>query len=85
MSNSKGMAYFYNNDSKVSSWDAPPDLSESEIQQLPGAHLLSEGAVAGRVGQVRASHILVKHAGSRRPSSWKEVRVGSRKSGWTLT
>ncbi|KAL4448037.1 hypothetical protein ABPG75_005256 [Micractinium tetrahymenae] len=25
--------------------------------------------------QVRASHLLVKHAGSRRPSSWKEERV----------
>jgi NIMA-interacting peptidyl-prolyl cis-trans isomerase 1 len=25
--------------------------------------------------QVRASHLLVKHAGSRRPSSWKEATV----------
>ena len=26
-------------------------------------------------GSVRASHILVKHAGSRRPSSWREERI----------
>jgi len=25
--------------------------------------------------EVRASHILVKHAGSRRPSSWKEQNI----------
>lgn len=27
----------------------------------------------GREGQVRASHLLIKHAGSRRPASWKSV------------
>jgi len=25
--------------------------------------------------KVRASHLLIKHAGSRRPSSWKEVSL----------
>jgi hypothetical protein len=40
---------------------------EEEIKALPGASLL-------RPKEVRASHILVKHSGSRRPSSWKEAR-----------
>lgn len=26
-------------------------------------------------GKIRASHLLVKHKGSRRPSSWREVRI----------
>lgn len=31
----------------------------------------SEGG--GQAGKIRCSHLLVKHDGSRRPSSWKEV------------
>eukprot|EP00887_Chlorella_sp_A99_P004680 scaffold4.g4680.t1 len=33
------------------------------------------GGAAGGPARVRASHLLVKHAGSRRPSSWKEPMV----------
>lgn len=29
---------------------------------------------AGNSGKIRASHLLVKHKDSRRPSSWREVR-----------
>lgn len=33
------------------------------------------GSVGGGAeGKIRAAHLLVKHTGSRRPSSWKEVR-----------
>ena len=42
---------------------------------LPGAHLLSGNGGGSKPSQVRASHLLVKHNGSRRPSSWKEVCV----------
>jgi hypothetical protein len=47
-------------------WDAPKELTEEQIKALPGWELL-------RPEKVRASHILVKHSGSRRPSSWKEA------------
>ena len=60
------MPYFYNTQTQESVWDAPKDLTEEEIKALPGAEHL-------RPEKVRASHILVKHSGSRRPSSWKEV------------
>jgi peptidyl-prolyl cis-trans isomerase NIMA-interacting 1 len=74
MSASKGEPYFYNNHSKASVWDQPAELSESDVKQLPGAHYLESGSSGGgHAGQIKASHILVKHAGSRRPSSWKEV------------
>ena len=79
MSNSRGIPYFYNATTHESSWERPSELSESEVQQLLGAseHLgrASEPVAAAETpaGQVRASHLLVKHQGSRRPSSWKEV------------
>ena len=30
--------------------------------------------IPGNSGKIRASHLLVKHKDSRRPSSWREVR-----------
>ncbi|KAH9983881.1 hypothetical protein BJV77DRAFT_1040742 [Russula vinacea] len=35
----------------------------------------TQQASGGKEAQVRASHLLVKHSGSRRPSSWKEPNI----------
>ncbi|KAG8852494.1 hypothetical protein FRB96_008682 [Tulasnella sp. 330] len=81
MSASRGMPYFYNPETKQSSWEAPEGLSPSEVKQLPGAAKYLSGdraaalAAAQQDGKVRASHLLVKHSGSRRPSSWKETNI----------
>jgi len=78
MSSSKKIPYFFNSETKESRWDAPPELSEDEINQLPGAkEHLKGGKSSDRAheGQVRASHLLIKHSGSRRPSSWKESNI----------
>lgn len=77
MSNSRGLHYFYNVETRESRWDAPPELTEAEIQQLPGGAQYIKGSAPAPApeGQVRASHLLIKHRGSRRPSSWKEVRI----------
>jgi NIMA-interacting peptidyl-prolyl cis-trans isomerase 1 len=76
MSNSRRVAYFFNNETKASTWEPPAELTEEQIKQLPGAKLLdsmpSDTAIPSKV---RASHLLVKHSGSRRPSSWKEVGI----------
>lgn len=78
LSSSRGVPYFYNTDTRESMWEAPPDLTQEQIAALPGSKEYLPGAHgdAGgvRPAQVRASHLLVKHNGSRRPSSWKEVR-----------
>jgi len=68
--------YFYNTQTNQSSWEAPPELSQEQIHAIPGAreHLLGGGS-GGRPSRVRASHLLVKHRGSRRPSSWKEQNI----------
>jgi NIMA-interacting peptidyl-prolyl cis-trans isomerase 1 len=72
MSKSKGIPYYFNPTTKQSSWDVPAEISEEQIQSLPGAHYLSGGS-SGGAGTITASHLLVKHKDSRRPSSWKEV------------
>ncbi|KAF9469580.1 rotamase-domain-containing protein [Collybia nuda] len=76
MSNSRGVAYFYNTTSKQSVWEQPADLTQDQINQLPGAkEYLSKAKSGGKADQVRASHLLVKHRDSRRPSSWKEPTI----------
>ncbi|KAI0370099.1 rotamase-domain-containing protein [Pilatotrama ljubarskyi] len=80
MSNSRGVPYFYNTETHESMWEAPPDLTQEQIAALPGAKQYlpggHHGEVAGdRPAQVRASHLLVKHRDSRRPSSWKEKTI----------
>jgi len=66
------MPYFHNVQTQESVWDPPAGLTEEQIKNLPGAkeYLFQEKK---RTDQVRASHVLVKHSGSRRPSSWKEA------------
>jgi len=77
LSNSRGIPYFYNTETQEAKWDPPPQLSEQEIEQLPGAqhYLKSKDKHVAPEGQIRASHLLIKHAGSRRPSSWKEAHI----------
>lgn len=72
-SNSRQLPYFYNAETRVSMWELPEGLSEEQARLLPGGHLLGE-ASHDAPAQVRASHLLVKHKDSRRPSSWREVR-----------
>lgn len=75
MSSSKKLPYFFNTETKQSSWDPPSELAQDEIDQLPGAKEHLRHGKSDNEGQVRASHLLIKHSGSRRPSSWKEVRA----------
>ncbi|KAK2461526.1 hypothetical protein APHAL10511_005989 [Amanita phalloides] len=74
LSRSKSIPYFYNTETGESTWKEPSDLTEDEIKKLPGydKYLKPQPPAAHRV---RASHILVKHKGSRRPSSWKEANI----------
>jgi hypothetical protein len=65
-SNTRKVPYFFNTETQQSVWNPPEELTPEKIEKLPGAELL-------KVKEVRASHVLVKHSGSRRPSSWKEV------------
>ncbi|EJD40824.1 rotamase-domain-containing protein [Auricularia subglabra TFB-10046 SS5] len=70
MSQSRGMAYYFNTETKTAQWEPPAGV---DVNSLPGADYLASAAKTQ--GQVRASHLLVKHSGSRRPSSWKEDNI----------
>lgn len=77
-SRSRQLPYFYDAASGESTWEQPEGLTAEQVQALPGAEQLKAGGTAGDAsagsdGRVRASHLLVKHNKSRRPSSWKEV------------
>jgi len=79
-SNSRQLPYFFNTETQKSVWEPPAGLSDQQIQALPGAAKYlakagGDGQQAGPPGQVRASHILAKHNGSRRPSSWREANI----------
>ena len=59
-SKSKQRIYYLNTETKESTWDRPDgDI----IPYKPDT------------SQVQASHLLVKHSGSRRPSSWKQSEI----------
>lgn len=56
-----GMHYYLNVHTKESQWDLPTSPAEPASSQGPS--------------QVQASHLLVKHNKSRRPSSWREENI----------
>ncbi|GJN91682.1 hypothetical protein Rhopal_004705-T1 [Rhodotorula paludigena] len=88
-SNSRKRPYFYNPASQESRWEVPADLASTDLSTLPGAeHLAYQGqgaaadaskakaaGPAAGSNKVRASHLLVKHSGSRRPSSWRAANI----------
>ncbi|KAI8588559.1 hypothetical protein BDZ88DRAFT_421418 [Geranomyces variabilis] len=66
-SNSRGVPYYFNRATGQSVWERPTAASTSST---------TAGATSGSALQkVRASHLLVKHAESRRPSSWKTPTI----------
>lgn len=78
-SNSKNLPYYFNSQEKQSRWE-PPEGTDTEKLKVYMAKYHSPSAGAGSggggaEGKIRAAHLLVKHTGSRRPSSWKEVRL----------
>ncbi|KAJ3406454.1 hypothetical protein HDV05_006004, partial [Chytridiales sp. JEL 0842] len=61
-SNSRGRPYYFNPNTGQSVWDKPSTFTASTDP-------------SGAPTQVRASHLLVKHAQSRRPASWKSPNI----------
>lgn len=58
-SRSTGRSYYYNKATHESIWERPTGAPDEEVNP----------------GSVRASHILVKHRDSRRPSSWRQENI----------
>ncbi|KAG9313928.1 hypothetical protein JVU11DRAFT_4700 [Chiua virens] len=72
MSSTHKIPYYFNTNTTTSTWDAP--LPKDELRKLPGAHYLDQPGQT-HSEQIRASHLLIKHKDSRRPSSWKDATI----------
>lgn len=78
-SNSKNLPYYFNTETKDSRWEPPSDTDMEKLKVYMAKHHSGpanhyNGAEANE-GKIRASHLLVKHKDSRRPSSWKEAEI----------
>ena len=79
-SNSKNLPYYFNPSSKESRWEPPAGTDSEALKVYMGtyhssANIRPDGAGGGQEGKIRASHLLVKHRDSRRPSSWREAQI----------
>lgn len=85
-SNSKNLPYYFAPASKESRWEPPPGTDASLLKHYMSVHHSTSSssgsapsattAAASTDGsKIRAAHLLIKYAGSRRPSSWREAQV----------
>jgi len=80
-SNSKNLPYYFNQAQSSSRWEPPPGTDTEKLKAYMAAHHSAPeirpeaGGMNGQEGKIRASHLLVKHKDSRRPSSWREAEI----------
>lgn len=67
-SRSTGMTYYLNKHTKKSQWEKPGGPASDDDDE-------DDDDEGGIPKEVRCSHLLVKHSGSRRPSSWREEHI----------
>ncbi|KAF6836724.1 Peptidyl-prolyl cis-trans isomerase ssp-1 [Colletotrichum plurivorum] len=78
-SNSKNLPYYFNAEEKISRWEPPAGSDTEKLKHYMATHHSAGAARPGAInvpeGKIRAAHLLVKHQGSRRPSSWREAEI----------
>ncbi|KAK2743046.1 protein kinase ssp1 [Myotisia sp. PD_48] len=78
-SNSKNLPYYFNAAIKESQWEPPAGTNTDLLTAYMSNHHTTPadryGAAGQSEGKIRASHLLVKHKDSRRPSSWREAVI----------
>ncbi|RDW59620.1 putative parvulin [Coleophoma cylindrospora] len=80
-SNSKNLPYYFNELQKSSRWEPPSGTDTEKLKEYMAKHHSAPeirpeaGGMNGKEGKIRASHLLVKHKDSRRPSSWREAEI----------
>lgn len=80
-SNSKNLPYYFNASQQLSRWEPPAGTNTEKLKLYMATHHSASEirpepyAMNGNEGKIRASHLLVKHRDSRRPSSWREADI----------
>ncbi|RPB22296.1 hypothetical protein L211DRAFT_839954 [Terfezia boudieri ATCC MYA-4762] len=76
-SKSKSLPYYYNTATKDSQWDPPADADEVKLKAYIARNFPASAIEpqTGPSGKIRCAHLLVKHKGSRKPSSWKTAEI----------
>jgi NIMA-interacting peptidyl-prolyl cis-trans isomerase 1 len=79
-SNSRNLPYYFNPATKESRWEAPEGTDTEKLKFHMAKHHSAPPALPDPSGnrndeKIRCSHLLIKHRGSRRPSSWKETEI----------
>lgn len=71
LSRSRNLPYYYNSETSQSLWEPPTGSNVDLLKEYLQTHF---GHTKGSE-KIRASHLLVKHRDSRRPSSWKSSSI----------
>jgi NIMA-interacting peptidyl-prolyl cis-trans isomerase 1 len=82
-SQSKNLPYYFNESQKQSRWEPPQGTDTEKLKTYMAEHhsaaeIRPDSGMNGngdKSGKIRVSHLLIKHRDSRRPSSWREVRL----------
>lgn len=78
-SNSKKLPYYFNPMTKESHWEPPAGTDTEKLKVYMATYHSAppdRHAPSGqKEGQIRASHLLIKHRDSRRPTSWREANI----------
>ncbi|KAK6346777.1 protein kinase ssp1 [Orbilia brochopaga] len=76
MSKSRGIPYYFCGSSQESCWEPPAGTDSDKLKAHMAANYSESIAPnAPQAQKIRAAHLLVKHAESRRPSSWREQEI----------
>ncbi|RVD89795.1 uncharacterized protein DFL_000788 [Arthrobotrys flagrans] len=81
VSKSRGIPYYFNPQTQESRWESPPGTDSDKLKTYMATKFSSSSGGSGDQNsksqgeKIRAAHLLVKHEGSRRPSSWKDAEI----------
>lgn len=75
-SKSRNLPYYFNAANSDSRWEPPQGTNSDKLALYMATHHSTDNpsstTSSTKGNKIRTSHLLIKHAGSRRPSSWKD-------------
>lgn len=78
-SNTKNLPYYFHPATKDSRWEPPVGTDPEKLKAYMAEHHstkgISESTFSDKKDKIRCAHLLVKHADSRRPASWRETKI----------